>query len=303
MVGTMRLVHSPAYEVDFGPHVFPTAKFRLVRELLLDRGVARPDDLVEPERPTSAQLELVHTAEYLDDLESLRWCDRTSHSELPLTREIVDAYVLASGGTLAAAREAVARRTLAGHLGGGFHHAFAGHAEGFCYINDIAVAIRVLQREERIGRALVADLDLHQGNGTAHIFRDDASVFTFSMHQEANYPAKQQSDLDIGLDDGAGDTEYLAALRRVWPGMLDRHKPDLVIYVAGADPYEDDQLGALKLTMDGLRTRDELILTALHGRGIPGAVVLAGGYARHLDDLVKIHMRTLETAATLARSR
>lgn len=299
----MILVHSPAYEVDIGPHVFPTAKYRLVRERLLARGTASQADFVEPEPASRAQLERVHTVEYLDDLESLRWTDRTGHSELPLTREIVDAYVLAAGGTLLAAREAVARRALVGHLGGGFHHAFAAHAEGFCYVNDIAVAIRVLRQEARIGRALVADLDLHQGNGTAHIFRDDASVFTFSMHQQRNYPVKQQSDLDIGLEDGTGDDGYLGALADVWPAMVDRHKPDLVIYAAGADPYEDDQLGALKLTLGGLRRRDEMILTALHERSIPGVVVLAGGYARHLDDTVEIHTRTLETAAGLTGKR
>lgn len=299
----MILVHSPAYEVDIGPHVFPTAKYRLVRERLLARGTASQADFVEPEPASRAQLERVHTVEYLDDLESLRWTDRTGHSELPLTREIVDAYVLAAGGTLLAAREAVARRALVAHLGGGFHHAFAAHAEGFCYVNDIAVAIRVLRQEARIGRALVADLDLHQGNGTAHIFRDDASVFTFSMHQQRNYPVKQQSDLDIGLEDGTGDDGYLGALADVWPAMLDRQKPDLVIYAAGADPYEDDQLGALKLTLGGLRRRDEKILTALHERSIPGVVVLAGGYARHLDDTVEIHTRTLETAAGLTGKR
>jgi acetoin utilization deacetylase AcuC-like enzyme len=236
----------------------------------------------------------------LDDLESRRWTEATRQSELPLTSEIVRAYLLAAGGTTLAARMALdGRQLIVPHLGGGFHHAFAGHAEGFCYINDIAVAIRVMQRDGLIRRALVVDADLHQGNGTAHIFADDPDVFTMSIHQENNYPAKQHSDLDIGLEDFAGDETYLRELGAVYPAIADRHQPQLLVYVAGADPYERDQLGALKITLDGLRRRDELVLGGAAMLGIPTVVVMAGGYACDKADTARIHAETVKAAMRL----
>jgi len=292
------VVYSPAYECDIGRHVFPTQKFRLVRDALLADGTLEARDIVPAGAAPRDDLLLVHTAEYLDDLEHLRWTSRTRMSELPLTAEIVNAYVVAAGGTTLAACGALAQG-VAVHLGGGFHHAFADLASGFCYINDLAVAIRVMQRDGRVRRAAVVDCDLHQGNGTAHVFRDDPTVFTFSIHQEHLYPVKERSDLDIGLENGAGDQEFngrlAASLERVW-----EQGPELVLYQAGADPYEDDQLGALKLTIDGLRQRDALVLEGCVERGIPVVVTLGGGYARQVADTVRIHRNTCALALELA---
>ena len=186
---------------------------------------------------------------------------------------------------------------IAVHLGGGFHHAFPDHGEGFCLINDVAIAIRVLQREGVIRRAMVVDLDVHHGNGTAATFQSDPDVFTFSMHQERNYPAwKPPSDVDIGLEDGTGDTEYLSLLERHLPDLVARHRPDLVFYLAGADPYQFDQLGGLGLTLEGLRRRDALVFERATRAGVAVAVCLAGGYAVRTDDTVAIHCNTVRAA-------
>lgn len=297
----MKFVYSPRYEVDLGPHVFVTSKYRLTREALLSRGLAKESDFVEPSPPSREELLTVHTAEYLDDLQNIRWTELTRYSELPLTREVVDADILAAGGSILGARIALtAPPHLCVHIGGGFHHAFDNRAEGFCYINDIAVAIRVVQRDGLIRRAMVVDCDLHQGNGTAYIFSRDPSVFTLSIHQENNYPLKQKSDCDIGLDDFVGDSEYLAALADAMIPAMDRHNPEFLVYVAGADPYYDDQLGELRLTKEGLRKRDEFVLREAKKRGIPTLVVMAGGYARKIEDTVDIHTGTCEVALRVA---
>ncbi len=299
----MKFISSPEYEVDIGPHVFPTIKYRLVREKLLAEGLATEDDFIVPELASPHELTLVHTAEYLDDLQNLRKSRRTAYSELPLTEPIVRSYLQAAGGTTLAARMALeGPQKVVVHIGGGFHHAFADHAEGFCYINDIAVAIRVFERAGRVGRALVVDLDLHQGNGTAHIFRDDPDVFTISLHQENNYPAKQQSSLDVGLEDGVSDEKYLNALDEALHPVMNRHQPDLLVYVAGADPYEDDQLGGLRLSLDGLRRRDEMVLRAAVKHHVPAVVVFAGGYAHKLEDTVEIHTQTCRVAREVSGS-
>jgi acetoin utilization deacetylase AcuC-like enzyme len=295
MAATPCVVHSDRYACDIGRHVFPVVKYRRVRDALLADGTIGPADLVEPEVPSRADLERVHTAEYLDDLEALRWTPRTMYSELPLSEAIVTAYRLAAGGTTRAARAAL-DGAAAVHLGGGFHHAFAARAEGFCYINDLAIAVRVLQREGVVRRAAVVDLDVHQGNGTAHIFTGDADVFTLSIHQERNYPAfKERSDLDVGLEDGTGDDAYLVALagalERVWA-----FAPQLVLYQAGADPYRHDQLGGLALSLEGLEGRDRAVLEGCARRGIPAAVTLGGGYAREVEDTVRIHAATARIA-------
>jgi acetoin utilization deacetylase AcuC-like enzyme len=295
------IVWSPGYECDIGPHVFPMEKFRLVRNRLLAEGEIVPGDLVEPATATRDELLLAHTAEYLDDLDVLRWTPRTMMSELPLTAGIVNAYALAAGGTTLAAREALARG-FAANLGGGFHHAFADRAEGFCYLNDLAVAARAVIADRAVARVAVVDLDVHQGNGTARIFEGDPAVFTLSIHQERNYPMpKMRSDLDVGLDDGTDDAGYLsaldAALARVWS-----FAPELVLYQAGADPYRDDQLGGLALTIDGLELRDRRVLEGCAERGIAAVVTLGGGYARRVDDTVEIHTRTCRLAARLAAS-
>jgi acetoin utilization deacetylase AcuC-like enzyme len=277
-------------------------KFRLVREALVSKGWIVDADIVEPEPAPRADLLLAHTPEFLDDLEALRWTHRTRMSELPLDHDIVRAYVLAAGGTTRAARDACATG-VAVHVGGGFHHAYADHAEGFCYLNDLAVAIRVLQRDQSIERAAVVDCDVHQGNGTASIFAGDGRTYTFSMHQEMNYPVpKERSNLDVGLANGTGDAEYLehlaGALEQVWS-----FGPALVLYQAGADPYREDMLGGLALTREGLEARDRQVLGGCAQREIPVVVTLGGGYARDRNDTVSIHARTCEVALELSVHR
>lgn len=294
-------VWSPRYGCDIGTHVFPTEKYALVHAALVASGdLAAGADLAPPPA-TRALLERAHDRAYLDDLEALRWTPRTQYSELPLSREIVDAFSLAASGTTLAARLAL-RHGAAAHLGGGLHHAYAGHAEGFCYINDLAVAAKVMLGEGLVRRIAIVDLDVHQGNGTAHIFRDDPSVFTLSLHQENNYPVpKERGDLDIGLEDGTGDAGYLMhlgrALEHVW-----EFAPDLVLYQAGADPFMDDQLGGLKLTFAGLEARDRTLIEGCASRGIPIAATLGGGYARRLEDTVRVHATTCRIALAHAKS-
>jgi acetoin utilization deacetylase AcuC-like enzyme len=277
--------------------VFPTEKFALVRRSLVAAGEIDDEEILCPEPAPRADLLLVHTPEYLADLEHLRLTPRTACSELPLTAQIVRAYVLAAGGPTLAAREALTRG-VGINLGGGFHHAFADLASGFCYINDLAVAIRVLQRDHRIERAAVVDCDLHQGNGTAHLFRNDPRVFTFSIHQQNLYPIKERGDLDIGLDNETGDDEFnrrlAEGLERVWA-----HRPELLLYQAGADPYLEDQLGSLRLTFAGLEARDRLVLEGAAARNIPAVVTLGGGYARKVSDTVHIHAQTSRVALHL----
>ena len=294
------VVYSPAYQCDIGPHVFPVAKFRLLRDRLVASGEIAAGDVLEPAPASREDLLRVHAAEYLDDLDALRWTERTMFSELPLTAEIVRAYVAAAGGTTLAARESLARGA-AINLGGGFHHAGPARAEGFCYVNDLAVAARALQGEGRVRRVAIVDLDVHQGNGTADVFAADPDVFTLSIHQEANYPSpKARSSLDVGLADGTGDDEYLArldeALAPVWA-----FAPELVLYQAGADPYRDDQLGGLGLSVGGLEARDRRVLEGAAARGVPVAVTLGGGYARQLEDTLRIHHGTCRVALAVAR--
>jgi len=295
MEATPPLVWDPSYELDLGGHVFVTAKYRLTRDRLLESGVVTAGHFLRPGPVTRAQLSRVHTWEYLRKIDAGDFTlSERLRLEVPFSEEGRDAMILCCGGTLLACRLALEHGS-AGHLGGGFHHAFPDHGEGFCLLNDVAVAVRALSDEGRIERAAVIDLDVHQGNGTAAIFADDPAVFTFSMHQENNYPLdKPPSDLDLGLRDGTGDRDYLALLARHLPTVLDGHGPELVVYLAGADPYRDDQLGGLALTFEGLRRRDRMVLDAARERGIAVAVVLAGGYAHRLDDTVTIHVATIE---------
>jgi acetoin utilization deacetylase AcuC-like enzyme len=291
-------VYSDRIHADIGDHVFPIEKYGLVRQRLIDDGVLNPEDFVEPQMATTEDLLLVHTKDYVHDLTKMIWTERTIRSELPLTEDIKNSYLLGTGGTILACQRALSSR-VAVNLSGGFHHAFPDHAEGFCYTNDVAIAVRRLQRDNQVSRFFIVDCDLHQGNGTAYIFRADSDVFTFSIHQENNYPLKQKSDLDIGLADGADDAIYLAHLQEYVPSILDEFAPGFVIYLAGADPYQDDQLGGLDLTMDGLQHRDEFVIGECLSRSIPVAVLLAGGYAVNTDDTVTIHCNTCKVAYNL----
>jgi acetoin utilization deacetylase AcuC-like enzyme len=287
-------VYHEEYEVDIGAHVFVTAKYRLVREKLLADGSIEPSDLVRAEPAEREQMALVHEPTYLRKLET---CDFTRREilqlEVPYSQELRRSVWLCAGGSIHTARLALARGA-ALHLGGGFHHAFADHGEGFCPANDVAIGVRTLLVEGLVDRVAVVDCDLHHGNGTAAIFSGQREVFTFSMHQEDNYPfPKPAGDLDIGLPDDTGDAGYLESLARHLPAALERHRPDLVFYLAGADPYRRDQLGGLDLSFEGLRRRDAFVLGEAARNGIPAATVLAGGYAWSLEDTVAIHCATV----------
>ncbi|MBW3534965.1 MAG: histone deacetylase [Gemmatimonadetes bacterium] len=293
----LRVVWSPRYEVDIGAHVFPTAKYRLVRDRLVEAGVVGPDAFVEPEPAPDADLLRVHTSGYLRTIADDAFTPgERARLEVPFTPALADAMRLCCGGTVLACRLAL-EDGVACHLGGGFHHAFAGHGEGFCLFNDVAVAAAALLDEPAVARVAVVDLDVHHGNGTAAMFAAEERVFTFSMHDEANYPAvKPPSDLDVGLARGTGDEAYLARLDAALPEVLDGFRPDLVLYLAGADPYRQDQLGGLSLTMGGLRRRDRMVLRGCRERGIPVATVPAGGYAVRTGDTVAVHAATVEEA-------
>lgn len=294
---SLPVIWHEAYEVDIGPHVFPTTKYRLVRDRLLEEGTIATWDLLRPEPATDDAIALVHTADYVRKIKTgALTLEEQLVLEVPFSSPLRQSAWLCAGGSILTGRLAL-ERGLAVHLGGGFHHAFPDHGEGFCLINDVAIAIRALGREGAIRRAVVIDCDVHHGNGTAAIFARDPDVFTFSIHQERNYPAwKPPSDLDVGLEDGAGDAEYLAALEQHIPAILERHRPELACYLAGADPYEEDQLGGLGLTLGGLGRRDQLVFELCGRAGVPVAVALAGGYARRLADTVEIHCGTVRAA-------
>lgn len=296
----MQIVYSPKYEVDIGTHVFPTVKFRLVHDRLLEENLFKKGDFIEPQPATDKDIELVHTADYVRKLKEgtlSMWEIMTL--ELPYSKELVEASWLCAGGSIMTAGFALEDGASV-HLGGGFHHAFPDHGEGFCVLNDHSIAIRKLEKDGKIKKALVVDCDLHQGNGTAYIFKDDPSVFTFSIHQQNNYPAvKPPSDLDIGLNDGVSDEVYLGHLEKHVPQIIKDFQPDLTLYVAGADPYEHDQLGGLSVTLEGLKKRDEIVIGESRKAGIPVAVVLAGGYAFNLEDTVTIHTNTIRVAEAL----
>ncbi|HEY7472152.1 MAG TPA: histone deacetylase [Gemmatimonadota bacterium] len=296
------VIYSSRAWADIGPHVFPMEKYEGVyRRLTVEDGL---DAALRPEPTPREDLLRVHTAGYLDDLDGGRHTWRTAASELPLSAEIAEFFRLACGGTTLAGRVAI-ERGWAVHIGGGFHHAFDERAEGFCYLNDLAVAARAAQATDGIRRITVIDLDVHQGNGTAAIFRDDPDVYTFSVHQEDNYPVKERSDRDIGLvsydrsrpgSPWVDDALYLTTLDEALPEVLDASRPELVLYQAGADPYEMDQLGGFRVTREGLRRRDEAVFHACLIRGIPVATTLGGGYAIDVADTIAIHLETVRAA-------
>jgi acetoin utilization deacetylase AcuC-like enzyme len=290
----MKLVYHEDYDLNLGAHVFPSQKYRLIRDRLAGEGF----EFVLPEPAADEDLLLVHGRGWVTRLKQ-----GTLHEpelmrlEIPWSQKMADAFSLAAGGTTLAARLAL-REGSAFNIGGGFHHAFPNHGEGFCAIHDVAVAIRKLQQEQLIERVLVVDVDVHQGNGTAAIFAGDQSVFTLSIHQFNNYPQfKPPSDIDVHLEDGVGDEEYLERLDQAAEKALGRFDPQLLMYVAGADPYKEDQLGGLALTIDGLMERDRMVFGIARHRKIPVCVTLAGGYARRVEDTVTIHANTAKCLA------
>ena len=292
-----KFVFSEDYNLNLGMHVFPAHKYRYLHDRLLASGFADAEDFLEPEPATDADMLLAHDAEWVSKLrKGTLSFDDILRLEIPYSPQMVNAFWHATGGTILACREAL-RVGVGFNIGGGFHHAYAGHGEGFCAINDIAVAVRRMQQDGAIRRAMVLDCDVHHGNGTSAIFANDSSVFTFSIHQFNNYPGdKPPSDLDIHLEDGTGDAEYLKRLGNGYRAALSMFQPELVVFVAGADPYEKDQLGGLRLTVDGLKARDALVLGSLRKTGIPVAIVLAGGYAQDTEDTITIHANTAKIA-------
>jgi acetoin utilization deacetylase AcuC-like enzyme len=296
-----KLVYHDRYDLRLGEHIFPSQKFRLVRDALIAQGIAGPSDFLSPQPATDDDVRLVHTPEYVAKLrhDGLTLSERML-LEIPYSKEVVEAFWLAAGGSILAGRCAL-QDGFAANLGGGFHHAFPEHGEGFCMVHDVAIAIRRLQADGAVRRVMVVDTDVHQGNGTAAIFAKDQEVFTLSIHQENNYPArKPPSDMDINLEDGTNDDEYLAALRKGLEGTLGRFHPDLLFYVGGADPYREDQLGGLRLSLGGLQRRDELVFGEARRRNVPVAMTLAGGYARKVEDTVQIHVNTVRAAREIA---
>jgi acetoin utilization deacetylase AcuC-like enzyme len=296
-----KVIYHPRYDLNLGPHVFPSQKFRLIYELLLRDNLAATEDVAEPAAASDDDLLRVHTREWVGKLKNgTLSASEVMKLEVPYSPELVEAVWLAAGGSILAGQLAL-RDGFACNLSGGFHHAHANHGEGFCAIHDVAVAIRRLQSDGAIKKAVVVDTDVHHGNGTAHIFREDTSVFTLSIHQENNYPAyKPPSDLDLPLDDGVEDEEYLAALLPAVARVLDDFCPEILFYVGGADPYVEDQLGGLRLSKSGLKARDQGVFFAARSRGIPVATTLAGGYALRVEDTVRIHANTIVAANEVA---
>jgi acetoin utilization deacetylase AcuC-like enzyme len=298
-----QLVYHEQYDLHLGDHVFPSKKFQWLHDRLLLTGFAEDCDFTAPAPATDGDVLLVHGREWVTKLRNgtLSYHD-IMQLEIPYSRQMVEAFWLAAGGTILAARLAL-QAGVGFNIGGGFHHAFPEHGEGFCAINDIAIAVRRLQHDGAIKRAMIVDCDVHHGNGTAAIFAGDTSVFTISIHQFNNYPSvKPPSSLDIHLADGIGDAEYLHRLSNGYRAALAMFHPELVLYVAGADPFSEDQLGGLSLTLDGLRERDRLVIGTSLSHQIPVAIVLAGGYAMRVEDTITIHANTAEVARDVLSS-
>src|SRR6202034_461207 len=319
-----KLIYSNGYYLPIGQHVFPAEKYRRVHDRLLETGVAQTGDFLEPQPAADQDILLVHTPEYVGKLKTGTLSPREEMAlEVPFSAELVKAFWLSAGGSVLAAQHSLIDR-VAINIGGGFHHAFPDHGEGFCMIHDVPVAIRRLQRDHKIRTAMTVDCDVHQGNGTAAIFAgkrapgdplpsasgspanaqathghkaNASDVFTISLHQHNNYPMwKPPSSIDVDLPDGVGDDDYLAWLDNALSSGLRQFEPELLCYLAGADPYKEDQLGGLSLTIDGLKKRDELVFRVAKARGIPVMVTYAGGYAQNVEDTVTIHSNTVVAA-------
>jgi acetoin utilization deacetylase AcuC-like enzyme len=297
-----KLIYDDRYDLNLGAHVFPSQKYRLIRDQLLAEGIAKPEDFLAPQPATDEDILRVHSQEYVYKLKT----GRLSHAEIqrmevPYSKELIDACWLAAGGSILAGRRAL-EDGWAANIGGGFHHAYPDHGEGFCVIHDVAVAIRRLQFDGAIERAMVVDTDVHHGNGTAAIFGGDGTVFTLSIHQENNYPyPKPPSTMDIDLPDGVADDDYLAILEKHLHQAFHDFSPQLLFYVGGADPYREDQLGGLALTIEGLVRRDALVFDYARRNRLPVAITLAGGYARRVSDTVRIHINTILAARDAAQ--
>src|SRR5579872_749581 len=330
-----KLVYSDAYYLPIGQHVFPAEKYRRIHDRLMAEGMAEAEDFIEPQPADDQDLLLVHKPEYVTKLRTGTLSPREEmEMEVPYSPDLVEAFWLAAGGSILAARRALDDRVSI-NIGGGFHHAFPDHGEGFCMINDVAVAIRRLQRDDKIRTAMTVDCDVHQGNGTAAIFAGTRTasallpsagastlesaalgssplgaarpgkirgahageVFTISLHQHNNYPLwKPPSSIDVDLPDGIGDDDYLAWLDYALSLALRQFEPELICYLAGADPYREDQLGGLSLTIEGLKRRDELVFRVARAQAIPIMVTFAGGYAQNVEDTVTIHCNTIIAA-------
>jgi acetoin utilization deacetylase AcuC-like enzyme len=297
----VKFIYSDQYDLHLGNHVFPSIKYRLIKERLLRDGVAKPEDIIEPPAASDEAIALVHHRDYIRKLQTGKLSyHEILQLEIPYSPELVRAVWLSAGGSILAGRLALQDGTCA-NIGGGFHHAYPDHGEGFCVLHDVAIAIRSLQKDETLERAMTVDCDVHQGNGTAAIFAGDPSVFTLSIHQVNNFPyPKPPSSLDIDLQDGVGDDLYLSEFEKGLDKALAAFQPQLIMYVAGADPYREDQLGGLKLTLEGLEKRDRLVFEKARAKNIPVAVTLAGGYARHVEDTVTIHANTIRVAKAFA---
>ncbi|HVB29594.1 MAG TPA: histone deacetylase [Terriglobia bacterium] len=300
----LKVVYSDQYDLNLGNHVFPTTKYRLTKEKLLQEHVIDPADIVEPSPASDDDVALVHDLNYIWKLKNAKLSySEILRMEVPYSPELVRAVWLSAGGSILAGRLAL-EHGIGVNIGGGFHHAFPDHGEGFCVLHDVAIAIRRLQKDKAIERAMTIDCDVHQGNGTAAIFGGDATVFTLSIHQENNYPyPKPHSTLDVNLPNGVQDTEYLTILEESLDKVLSQFDPQVIFYLAGADPYQEDQLGGLKVTLQGLEHRDQLVFEKVRAKNIPVVVTLAGGYARHVNDTVLIHSNTIRTAVKFANSR
>ena len=296
-----KLVYHDRYDLNLGSHVFPSQKFRLIYEALLREGLAKEEDFLRPEPAGDEDILRVHTGEWVRKLKTgTLTASDVMRLEVPYSPELVEAVWLAAGGTILAGQMAL-RDGFGSNLSGGFHHAYTNHGEGFCAIHDVAVAIRRLQTDGAIRKAIVVDTDVHHGNGTAAIFRNDPTVFTLSIHQLNNYPAhKPPSTVDLNMDDRVEDEEYLGALIPAVQQALDRFRPELLFYVGGADPYCEDQLGGLALTKEGLKRRDRSVFEEARRRSIPVGTTLAGGYARRVEDTVRIHVNTILAASEVA---
>jgi len=298
-----KLIYDDRYDLNLGAHVFPSQKYRLVHEALLAQGIATKDDFLVPEPAKDEDVLLVHGKDYIHKLKTgtLSWEEKL-RMEIPYSKEMVEACWLAAGGSILAGRRALADGW-AGNIGGGFHHAYPDHGEGFCAIHDVAVAIRRLQFDRAVENAMVIDTDVHHGNGTAAIFGGDPTVFTFSIHQEHNYPyPKPPSNIDVDLPDGVDDHDYLALLEKNLHRAFDEFSPGIIFYVAGADPYREDQLGGLALSLDGLARRDAMVFDYARRHRVPVVITLAGGYARRVTDTVRIHVGTILAARDAARA-